>query len=161
MNSGESNVQCGDKTLLEASSVNPQSKNLRRWPKWILFGGFLLTVPVPFFMLVVGGIVPTFCIIYLAVHGLIVALPKFTAEGFWMLGILWAHVIILGGFLYGAAAGITWFLFRVLPGRYALLGLLTLIIALFVASTFEIYRIPGHNSSPPANLLRVFQDFAT
>jgi hypothetical protein len=91
MNSGESNVQCGDKTLLEASSVNPQSKNLRRWTKWILFGGFLLTVPVPFFMLVVGGIVPTFCIIYLAVHGLIVALPKFTAEGFWMLGILWAH----------------------------------------------------------------------
>jgi hypothetical protein len=43
---------------------------------------------------------PPFFLIYHAVRGLIVALPKFTAEGFFMLGILWTHVVIVGGILY-------------------------------------------------------------
>jgi hypothetical protein len=141
--------------------LNSETKNLRRWPKWTLFAAFLLTVPVPYFMLVVGGIVPTFFIIFISIQGLIVALPKFTAEGFWMLGILWAHVVILGGLLYVAAYGITWFLFRVLPQRYALLVVFGLIAALFVVSTFEIYRMPGHNSAPPANILRIVKSLAT
>lgn len=100
-------------------------------------------------------------ILFLAVQGLIVALPKFTTEGYWMLGILWAHVVILGGLLYVIAYGITWFLFRVLPRRYALLVVFGLVAALFVASTFEMYRLPGHNSSPPANIFRIFQGIAT
>ena len=134
--------------------MNDLATNASSWPKWTLFAVLLLTVPAPYFMLVVGGIVPTFCIIYLAVQGLIVALPKFTAEGFWMLGILWAHVVILGTLLYLAAAGMSWLLFRFLPSRYALVVVLGLIVALFVASTFEIYRVPGHNSAPPANIFR-------
>ena len=141
--------------------MNALSTNASRWSKWTLYAAFLLTVPVPYFMLVVGGIVPTFCIIYLAVQGLIVALPKFTAEGFWMLGILWAHVVILGGLLYVSAAGINWLLFRFLPYRYALVVVLGLIVALFVASAFEIYRVPGHNSAPPANIFRIYKSFAT
>jgi hypothetical protein len=111
-------------------------------------------------MIVVGGMIPTICIIYLAVYGLIVALPKFTLEGFWMLGILWAHVIIIGGILYIVAASINWLLFRLLPSWAALFGVLVVIVVLFVASTFEIYRLLGHNSAPPANLLRVIKDFA-
>jgi len=141
--------------------VNDLSTNSSRWPKWTFFAVLLLTVPVPYFMVVVGGIVPTFCIIYLAVHGLIVALPKFTAEGFWMLGILWAHVVILGGLLYVSAAGINWLLFRFLPDRFALVVVLGLIVALFVASAFEIYRAPGHNSAPPANIFRIYKGFFT
>lgn len=117
-----------------------------------------LTVPVPFFMLVVGGIFPTVYTIYLAIQGLVVALPKFTTEGFWMLGILWAHVLILGGLLYVAAAGTNWVLFRLFPHRFALISVVLLIVALFVSSIFEIYRVPGHNSSPPANLFRIFGD---
>ena len=78
-----------------------------RWPKWTLFAALVLTVPVPYYMLVVGGVVPTMFIIFISVQGLIIALPKFTAEGFWMLGILWAHVVILGGLLYLAAHVIT------------------------------------------------------
>ena len=141
--------------------MNDLATNASSWPKWTLFAVLLLTVPAPYFMLVVGGIVPTFCIIYLAVHGLIVALPKFTAEGFWMLGILWAHVVILGTLLYLAATGMSWLLFRFLPSRYALVVVLGLIVALFVASTFEIYRVPGHNSAPPANIFRIYKGFFT
>jgi hypothetical protein len=140
--------------------MSSESKNLGCWPKWVLFAAFLITIPVPYVMVVVGGMIPTICIIYLAVYGLFIALPKFTLEGFWMLGILWAHVIIIAGILYIAAAGFTWLLFRLLPSLYALFGVFVLIVVLFVASTFEIYRLPGHNSAPPANLLRVIKAFA-
>ncbi len=141
--------------------MSSETKRQVRWHRWTLFAAFLLTVPVPYYMLVVGGVVPTFCILYLAVQGLIVALPKFTAEGFWMLGILWAHVVILGGLLYLVAAGISWFVFRVLPYRYALVVTFGLVAALCVASTFEIYRLPGHNSAPPANIFRIIKSFVT
>jgi len=129
--------------------------------KWTVFAVFLFTIPVPYFMIVVGGLVPLFFILFLALQGLIVALPKFTAEGFWMLGILWAHVVILGGLLYVIAYGITWFLFKILPSRHALFVLVGLVAALFVASSFEIYRLPGHNSSPPANIIRIIRGLAT
>jgi hypothetical protein len=33
-------------------------------------------------------------------------------------------------------------------------------MALFLASSFEIYRLPGHNSAAPANLLRVIRGLA-
>jgi hypothetical protein len=111
-------------------------------------------------MVVVGGIVPPFFLIYLAVRGLITALPKFTAEGFFMLGILWAHVVILGGILYLFAAGITWVLFRALPLRYAHGVIMVLSVTLFVAATFAIYRVPGHNSAPPADIFRFLKVFS-
>jgi hypothetical protein len=136
------------------------SRDMRSLPKWALFAVFLITIPVPYIMIVVGGLVPMFFILFLTIQGLIVALPKFTAEGFWMLGILLAHVAILGGLLYVIAYGIHWFLFKILPRRYALFVMLGLVVALFVASTFQIYRLPGHNSSPPANILGIIRGLA-
>ena len=141
--------------------MNTSALKSGRWSKWTLFVALLLTVPVPFYMLVVGGVVPTMYIIVITVQGLIVALPKFTVEGFWMLGILWAHVVIFGGLLYLAAYGITWFLFRLLPHRYATFIVIGLIAILFVASGFKIYRMPGHNSSPPANIFYILRSLAT
>ena len=137
--------------------MKTRSLNSGRWSKWTLFAVLLLTVPVPYYMLVVGGMVPTLYIIYISVQGLIVALPKLTAEGFWMLGILWAHVVIFGGFLYLAAYVITRLLFHSLPNRYAVLGIIFLITSLLMISIFEIYWMPGHNSAPPANLFRIFR----
>lgn len=129
------------------------------WPKRVLFAVFLLAVPVPYYMVVVGGTVPTICILYLAVRGLLVALPKFTAEGFLMFGILWTHVVILGGLLYLGAIGISRFLFRVFPERLAWTFVLLAVVALLVAANFEIYRVPGHNSAPPADIFRISRAF--
>lgn len=140
--------------------MNTKSGNLRCWTKWTFFAALLITIPVPYYMVVVGGLIPSIWIIYLALYGLIVALPKFTLEGFWMLGILWAHVIILAGLLYILAASINWLLFRLLPSRAALFCVFVVIVVLFVSSTFEIYRLPGHNTAPPANLLTVIKNFA-
>jgi hypothetical protein len=146
---------------LEAGEpMNRESIKPNRWPRWVLFAVFLITVPVPYLMIVVGGLMPTFGILYLAVHGLVVAIPKFSAEAFWILGALWAHVVILGGILYIAAYGITAFLFRCLRHGLALLVLCGLIAALLAASTWNIYRLPGHNSSPPANILGIVRALA-
>ena len=87
------------------------------------------------------------------------ALPKFTMEGFVILGILWAHVVIFGGLLYLGAAGISWVLFRVFPARFALTVVFLMIVALLVAANFEIYRVPGHNSAPPADIFRIIREF--
>lgn len=133
-----------------------------RWPKWALFVAFLIAIPVPYLMIVVGGMVPMFFILYLAVLGLFVALPKFTTEGFWMVGILWAHVVILGGLLYIGASVIYQVLYRFLPQRYAKLMVFSLIAVLIIlASIFDIYRFPGHNHAPPANIFRFIKAFAT
>jgi hypothetical protein len=95
----------------------------------------------------------------MAVHGLLVALPKFTMEGFVMLGILWAHVVIFGGLLSLGATGISWVLFRVFPARFALTVVFFMIVALLVAANFEIYRVPGHNSAPAADIFRITREF--
>src|SRR3989304_2731188 len=76
--------------------MSSESRDVCRWPKWALFVAFLITIPVPYIMFVVGGMVPMFFILFLAIQGLIVALPKFTAEGFWMLGVVWGNGGILG-----------------------------------------------------------------
>jgi hypothetical protein len=143
----------------KGARVNPSHRNPSRWPKWVLFITFLLTVPVPYVMVVVGGLIPTFCIMYLAVLGLVVALPKFTGEGFFMLGVLWAHVVILGGLLYLLAAGITRVLSRLFPGRYASAVVGIQIVTLLFASTFTIHRLPGHKSALPADIFRILKGF--
>ena len=137
--------------------MGSERKNFKKRLKWTLFVVFLLTVPVPYFMVVVGGLVPSLYIIILTLQGLIVAIPKFTAEGFWMLGVLLAHVLVLGGLLFLAASFMVWLLDRILNKRTALAVAISLIAALFIASTFEIYRLPGHNSSPPANIIRILK----
>jgi hypothetical protein len=99
--------------------VSAKRTDYKRWLKWILFAAFVLTIPVPYFMVVVGGLVPLLYIVTLTIQGLIVAIPKFTGEGFWMVGILLAHVLVLGGVLYLAAGILAWLLDRIFNERSA------------------------------------------
>ncbi len=133
----------------------------RRVGKWILLTAFVSFIPVPFFMLVVGGLVPLAAIGHFAIQGIVIGLPKLTLEAFFMVGILLIHVLVFGVLLYLAANLIARLLFWMLPPRAALVVVLTIVVALFAISLFEVYRLPGHNSAPPANILRVFREFAT
>ncbi len=127
--------------------------------KWTLFVSLLITVPVPFYMFVVGGLIPTVAIIFMTLQGVVVAVPKFKLEGFVILGVLGVHVIVLCGLLYVAAAGLTRFLYWVMPRTVATSLIIFLIAGLFTASCFNIYRLPGHNWTKPANLPEVFKGF--
>lgn len=141
--------------------MNTRSGKPPRWSKWTLFTALLLTVPVPYFLVVVLGFVPTVCIIFQAVYGFLVAVPKWSAEGFWILGILGAHVVIFGGLLYAGAVSCTWLFFRLMPVRYARLALVAVIVGLLVMAMFDIYREPSHGMAAPVNLPRMLQKCGT
>lgn len=126
-----------------------------------MFTAFVLFVPVPYYMIVAGGIVTTAWKAYLSVQGLFIALPKFTVEGFWLLLIVWTHTFLFAGILYVAAHVLTWLLFLVLSRRSAYITVFVLIAVLIWASTYEIYRMPGHNSSPPGNIGRLYKGLFT
>jgi len=70
----------------------------------LLFAAAVLFVPTPFFMIVVGGLVPLAWTLLFFLRGAIVAIPKGTAEGFFTLGILSAHLFVIGGALYALSA---------------------------------------------------------
>jgi predicted lipid-binding transport protein (Tim44 family) len=111
-------------------------------------------------MVVVGGLIPTGIIILLTLRGMIVAIPKLSSEGFVMLGILGAHVAILGGLLYLLAAGVARMLCWMLSKGYAVMVAMILVAALIALSCFDIYRLPSHHVARPANLVEVFRAFA-
>ena len=136
-------------------------KKARRVGKWTLLTAFVIFVPVPFFMLVVAGLVPLAAIAFFAAQGVVVGLPKLTFEAFFIVGILLIHVLLLGGLLYLAASLISRILFWALPRKAAFVVVLAVVAALLAMSWFEVYRLPGHNSAPPANILRVFRAFIT
>ena len=110
-------------------------------------------------MLVVGGLVPLAWICVLMLQGIVVGLSKLSGEAFYIIAIMLAHVLILAPLLYAAAALISWMLFRLLAKRIAKIVVVVLIVAAAAASLFEIYRLPGHNSSPPANIIRLLERF--
>ena len=146
----------------ESTIQNPYSANPlpapgdhRRIIKWMLFVAFLLTVPVPFYMFVVLGFLPTAAIAVMTLRGLLVACLKFTYEAFFMVAIMGAQVVIPGGLLYFVSGVLGRFLCWVLSRRHALLIATMIVVSLMIASGFEIYRLPGHHWMRPANLVGV------
>lgn len=126
----------------------------------LLFAAAVLFVPTPFFMIVVGGLVPLAWTLLFFLRGAIVAIPKGTAEGFFTLGILSAHLFVIGGALYALSALLGRVLRWGLGPRGALIAAGVFAIGGAVASWFDIYRIPGHNSAPPASLLRLLSELS-
>ena len=126
----------------------------------LLFAAAVLFVPTPFFMIVVGGLVPLAWTLAFFLRGAVVAIPKGTAEGFYILAILLAHLLVIGGALYLLSALVGRLLCRLLRPRPALIAAGLMVIGAAVASSYDIYRLPGHNSAPPANLFRLLAELA-
>ena len=129
----------------------------RRRAKWILFAASGVFVPVPFFLLVIGGLVPLLWILIFTIKGAAVGIPKLTVGAFVMVGILLAHVLVIALALYGLSVAVTRLLFRVLRPRLARLAVLLIVAALGIASLFPIYRLAGHSRVSPVNILGVFR----
>lgn len=139
------------------TTLQPVSRDHRRIIKWILFVAFVVTVPVPFYMLVVVGLIPTAAVALMTLRGLVTAFLKFTYEAFVMVAIMGAEVVIPGGLLYLMAGGLARFLCWALSKRYALLMAAIIVVSLMTVSCFEIYRLPGHNWMRPASLAGVIR----
>ena len=112
--------------------------------KWLLFVVFFAAAPVPYFMFVIGGLLPLSAILYLDSTG---------ALGFKLFNTL--HLLIYSPLLYLAAKLVSrWLSAFSSPTRTA--GLIAFVV-LFVAIAFApIYGI-GHSSYQPANIVGLFQ----
>lgn len=112
--------------------------------KWILFTVFFFTAPVPYFMFVIGGLLPLSAILYLESTGVL---------GFKLFNTL--HLLVYGPLFYLAAKLIARWLFSLSPPKRTA-GLVAFIV-LFVAIGFTpIYGI-GHSTYQPANIIDLFQ----
>ena len=112
--------------------------------KWLLFTVFFVTAPVPYFMFVVGGLLPLSAILYLDSTGVL---------GFKLFNTL--HLLIYGPLLYLAAKLIARWLFSLSPpARTA--GLVAFVVSFVVIAFAPIYGV-GHSSYQPANIVGLFQ----
>jgi hypothetical protein len=128
-----------------------------RAARWVLWGTFVLLIPLPFF-LVETGVVPAARILMLA--SVVVAL--LAAEGAQgTVGIL-AVVLVVQASVYVAllwwvADRVSRVLARTSPRRIAAATAALVAVSLVVASSFEIYHTPFRTRSLRADLLQVFE----
>lgn len=121
----------------------------------ILWLVFLLTLPVPYFMVEVGWVPVVRLLLLSAVTGAAAALEP-SATAIVIAAFFAVQTLALGAVLFGIARLIAWLLTRLVPRRRRAAALGVLVAALLVASVFEIYRTPLSGRAPRANLFRVF-----
>ena len=128
-----------------------------RTARWILWGTFVLVVPLPFF-LVESGVVPAARILML---GAVVAALVVSEGAQGVAGELMAALLLQAGvyvaLLWWVAHRVSRLLARASPRRVAAATTALVIVSLVVASSFEIYRTPFRTRSLPASLLQVFE----
>lgn len=123
--------------------------------KWILFSVFLLFVPVPFYLVVVGGLVPTVFSIFLSLMAIAAAITKHDRQSLYMLVILGILAALFSSIFYLIAWAVSRLLNRFIAKRAMTAVVVGIVMALSIASLFDIYRLPGHNSAPPGNILNI------
>jgi glucan phosphoethanolaminetransferase (alkaline phosphatase superfamily) len=128
-----------------------------RAARWVLWGTFVLLIPLPFF-LVETGVVPAARILMLA--SVVVAL--LAAEGAQGTAGILAVVLVVQASVYVAL--LLWIadrtsrvLARTSPRRIAAATTAVVVVSLLVASSFEIYRTPFRTRSLRADLSQVFE----
>jgi len=110
--------------------------------KWILFGLMGATVPVLYFMFVIGGFLPLIAIVAMSFTG---------TWGFALFNAI--HVLIYGAAFYWIARVVSKKL-AMLPRRWKVLGFATVSMALAAISFLPLYGV-GHHEYQPVSLYRL------
>ena len=115
-----------------------------RWITWLLFAMMIATVPVPFFMFVVAGLLP------------VIVIASLLNTGVWGFKLFTAlHVVIYGPLFYILARWLARRLSALPPGARAL-AVLACVVAGLVFTLLPVYGV-GHNVWEPVNLYRMLQ----
>ena len=116
--------------------------------KWVLFGLMATTVPVLYYMFVVGGFLP------------LVAIAAMSFQGVWGFVLFNAvHLLIYGVLFYWVAKLITKGL-AVLPRPWRVVGFAGVAAALAAIGFLPVYGI-GHHESQSVNLYRLLNRLFT
>jgi hypothetical protein len=112
--------------------------------KWILFGLMCATVPVLYFMFVIGGFLP------------LIAIVAMSFTGVWGFALFNAfHVLIYGAAFYWVAKVVSKKIAS-LPRTWEVLGFAATIIALVSISFLPLYGV-GHHEYQPVSLYRLLR----
>jgi hypothetical protein len=111
---------------------------------WLLFGLLATTVPLFFFLVVVGGFVPLIGIVALAVYDGTIGMIVFCG----------IHLVVYGTPLYFAARFTTRWLYSLEP-RWTIAGFLLVSAIAAGISFLPLYSL-GHNASDGMNLYQLF-----
>lgn len=125
--------------------------------KWILFSVFLLIVPVPFYLVVVGGLVPTVFSIFLSLMAIVAVITKHDRESLYILIILGIQAALFSSIFYLIAWAVSRLFNRFIAKRVMTAVVVGIVMVLSIASLFDIYRLPGHNSGRPGNILNILR----
>ena len=110
--------------------------------KWILFCLMCATVPVLYFMFVIGGFLPLIAIVAMSFTG---------TWGFALFNAI--HVLLYGAAFYWIAKVVAKKIAS-LPGTSKVLGFATAFMALVTISFLPLYGV-GHHEYQPVNLYRL------
>ena len=144
-------------TVSVRESPPPPAETSLRVSRWLLWGTFLLTLPLPFF-LVESGVVPAARILMLAgvVVGLIAVEGPQGVAGV-VAAILVAQAAVYTALLWWVAHRASRLLARAWPRRLAVATATLVAAALLIAASFDIYHTPFRTRSLRADLLQVFE----
>jgi hypothetical protein len=113
--------------------------------KWLLFCLLATTVPVVYFMFVVGGFLPLIAIVVFTVRDNVWGARLFDA----------LHLAVYAPLFYWLAKTLARWLSLLSP-RWSFLGFVGIAIVLLAISFLPLYGV-GHNQSPGVNLYRLFR----
>jgi hypothetical protein len=116
--------------------------------QWVLFGLMVTTVPVVYYMFVVGGFLPLIAIAAMSFHGV---------WGFVAFNVV--HLLIYGALFYWVAKVIAKRL-ALLPPTWRIVGFAAISAALVAISFLPLYGV-GHHESQSVNLYRLIDRLFT
>jgi type IV secretory pathway TrbD component len=125
--------------------------------RWVLWGAFVLVVPLPFYLVETGAVpLARLAMLFGVVAAVIVV------EGTAGIAIVAAVLLLVQATAYGLllwwlARGVTRPLGRSPPRRVATVTAALVATSLLVAASFEIYHTPFRTRSLRTNLLHVFE----
>lgn len=111
--------------------------------KWVLFCLMAATVPVLYFMFVVGGFLP------------LIAIVALMFEGVWGFKLFNAIHLVVYGLLFYWVAKVVSRRLSLLPRRWKILGFAGISVALVAISLLPVYGV-GHNVFQFVNLYRLY-----
>jgi cell shape-determining protein MreD len=102
-------------------------------------------------------LVPTGVSIFFSLMAIAAVITKHDKQSLYMLVILGLQAALFSSLFYFIAWAVSRLLCRVIPERLMAAVVVGIAMAFFAASVFNIYRLPGHNSAPPGNILDILR----
>ena len=127
-----------------------------RWTKWTLWIAFVLTVPVPYFMVETGWVPTARLFLFAALSTAVVVTEPGSGSGM-IAGLFLVQAVAYGIVLFGLARFGARMTQRIAREQLRLIVIVLVVAGLFAGSLFPVFKTPLSNSGRRASLFGIFQ----